>query len=365
MTDLSPPPPAPSDRVRYANWWSKVFCGDAFDRQFFIPVPPPALLRLALEAVEAWRYPASRLAHLKVERPVFIVGLPRSGTTMLYNLLCAHPEAAYINNSMNVYPRAMVTIDRLRVALRLNIQGERYLKDSVITDFGGPSELMSAWGRWTGRAAEDTNWEDHPLEVTEAMRAQAVEDFQRALFVRPGSRVVIAKNPVLQTDLLAIQELFPDARFVHIVRDGRQAANSLAKLYRLNNSQLLKIQHPLLRSIVPYPRLSQLSAWMEAYGPDSLDTTARVWDQSLALVRRTRPALRHFHELRYEDLLAAPEAQTRELLDFCGLPWPGEGASAFHEQLQGVGVIHHRNDYGDFERIERIAGEGLRAHGYL
>lgn len=353
-------------QVEYANWWSKVFCNDAFDRQFFIPVPPPAGVRLALEAVERVLYPPSRMAHLQVEKPVFIIGMPRSGTTMLYNLLCTHEQAAYITNCMNVYPRAMNTIDRLRQALRLNIRGERYLKDSVITDFGGPSELVTLWGRWTGRDGQEWDCEGHPVVPTEAMRAMAHEDLRRVLFAfGPQARRIFMKNPIIQTDLLPLQALFPDAHFVHIVRDGRMVANSLAKLYRLTHEQLDAIRHPLVKGIVPYPRLTKLKAWMEEFGPTSVETTARVYDETLKLVRRTAPQLTHFHELRYEDLLAAPEAETRRLFDFCDLPWPAADNARFAEALGQVGVIHHQNDYGDFARIEAIAEASMRDFGYL
>ena len=357
--------PSMSDTVEYANWWSRLLCHDAFDRQFFIPVPPPRAVTRGLEAIERVCFPARRLAGLRVEKPVFVVGLPRSGTTMLYNLLCSHEQAAYVTNSMNVYPSALIAIERLRVALKLDIRGERYLKDSVYTAFGGPSELMTLWGKWTGRRVEDLDWESHPVALTPAMRAQAHEDFARVLYAfGPQATRIISKNPVLQPELLTIQALFPDARFIHIVRDGRMVANSLVKLYRLNNQQLLKIRHPQLKTIVPYPKTRHLQGFMADHGPDTLACTSRVWADTLRLVDEVAPALDHFLEIRYEDLLAEPEAQTRRLFAFCDLPWPAADNRAFGQALAGVGTIHHENRYGDFDVVEAIAGEALARHGY-
>lgn len=354
-----------AESVTYANWWSRLLCNDAFDRQFFIPVPPPRAVSGTLEAAERLCFPRSKVAHLKVERPVFIVGMPRTGTTMLYNLLCTHEHAAYVTNSMNVYPNALNTIEWLRKTLHLDIKGERYLKDSVYTDFGGPSEMMTMWGKWTGRQVSDLDWESQPLAVTEAMTVQAHEDLQRVLYAfGPQARRVFAKNPVLQPEMLAMQTMFPDARFIHIIRDGRQVANSLSKLSRLNNQQLLKIQHPELKTIVSYPKTRYLKQYIEAFGLESLECTARVWRDTMDLVKRTAPSLNHFVEVRYEDLLASPREEMEKLFAFCDLPWPSDSNSAFQDAFSKVGRIHHTNQYGDYEVVERIAGDTLREYGY-
>jgi hypothetical protein len=351
--------------VEYANWWSRAFFHDAFDQQFFIPVPPPAWASRLLEATERLAFPASKVAHHLVEKPVFVIGLPRSGTTMLYNLLAAHEQAAYITNAMNSFPDAIGSIEWLRKALQLNVRGERFLKDSVVTEFGGPSEMQMFWGRWTGRDIVDLDWESNPVEVTDAMIARVHLDLKRVLHAfGPAARRIVIKNPVFQPEMPALQQMFPDARFIHIVRDGRMVANSLIKMYRRNNAQLERIRHPLMRSINPYPRTRTLSGIMAAYGPDTVEATAHVWQDSIQLVRRLAPTLNHLIEVRYEDLLADPHGETARLLEFCDLPWPSPSQSAFHEQLAGVGSIHHENRYGDFEVVERIAGETLAHYGY-
>ncbi|MBV9253816.1 MAG: sulfotransferase, partial [Actinobacteria bacterium] len=39
-----------------------------------------------------------------MEQPLFLVGAPRSGTSLLYKALCLHPDAAYISNWVNRFP---------------------------------------------------------------------------------------------------------------------------------------------------------------------------------------------------------------------------------------------------------------------
>lgn len=352
--------------ISYANWWSRLLFQQAFERQFVIPVPPPRWTSWALAAAERTFFPASRVGATRVEKPVFVIGLPRSGTTMLFNLLASHEQAAYFTNSMAAYPRSLVAIEKVRRGLRANVRGERYLGDSLYAELGGPAELMTFWGRWTGRGVDDLDWEGHPVTVTAALAARVQQDFQRAQYAfGPQARRMILKDPLLQPDLLAVQAIFPDARFIHIVRDPRMVANSLVKLQRLNNAQIQRIRHPELSHMVVYPRVGRLQEYLATYGEESIETTARVWADAIELVRQAAPKLPNFLELRYEDMVAAPETHARTLFDFCELPWPVEDNADFRRELAGVGHIHHENRYGDFEEVERAVGATMARFGYL
>src|SRR4051794_7280687 len=126
-------PSSAQPKVEYANWWSKALFAKSFDNQFTIPVPPGKGLIGSLKLLERTLLKAD-VSALKIDRPVFIVGLPRSGTSMLYNVLCAHERAAYVTNSMNSFPEAIIGIEWIRKKLHFNIRGERFLQDSVDTD---------------------------------------------------------------------------------------------------------------------------------------------------------------------------------------------------------------------------------------
>jgi hypothetical protein len=93
-----------------------------------------------------------------------------------------------------------------------------------------------------------------------------------------------------------------------------------------------------------------------------LRTTATVWDESIRFVDRVRPQLRHFHEVRYEDVLQNPVAQLDAIFAFCGLAEPR--GDAYRAQIAQVGVIQHENRYSGFDVVESIAGDSLRRHGY-
>jgi hypothetical protein len=354
---------------QYANWWSKLLFKKKFENQFFIPLPSSWIEEKVLKTIEKMKFNHD-LSAIAIDRPIFIVGLPRSGTSMLYNLLCAHEDAAYITNSINACPEAICTIEWLRKKYKLNASGERFLADSIETDFGSPSEPALLWGKWIGRDVDSLYWEEKRLvDFTPEKIQEITNDIRKILFCFGANinhpKRFICKYPVMQTELRMIQDLFPDAHFIHIVRDARPAANSLKKLYHLTNNQIKKIRHPWVTYIVPYPRVKSLKKLIEQYGDEDIRTTAHIWQDSIRLVHETAPELKYFMEIRYEDILANPLPSMKKLFEFCEMPYPISDNEKYQHEFDNVGVTHHKNNYKDYEIIEEIAKETLQKLGYL
>jgi len=355
-----------SEDVVYQNWWSKLLFKEKFEKQFFIPVPQSSLENALFKSIEKWKF-GGKFEHIQIIKPIFIIGLPRSGTTLLYNLLCAHDSSAFITNSINACPESICSIEWLRKKLNLNIRGERFLADSVSTDFGSPSEPATLWGKWFGRDAVSIVWNEQRIQDLPAEKVDEIKlDIRKIISCfGSGEKRFICKYPVIQTELRIVQDLFPDAKFVHIVRDSRQAANSLAKLYHLVNNQIKKINHPTIKYLIPYPRLSTLPGYIEKYGPESIETTARVWQDTVNLVHETARSLNCFYELKYEDLLKNPEIELKNLFRFCELEWPKKNNKNFQNEFEKIGKIHHKNEYSQFDLIEKITEPTLKKLGYL
>lgn len=355
-----------SGGVQYANWWSKVFFKESFDKQFTLPIPPPRVFSILLKGAEKVLSP-SNLDLIPIDRPIFIVGLPRSGTSMLYELLCAHERAAYVTNSINSAPETILAIEWLRKKLKLNIKGERFLADSIDTDFGSPSEPAMFWGKWIGRDVDSLYWPEKKLTDFTPEKIREIHDDVRKMILSFGGiqKRFICKYPVFQTELRMINALFPDAFFVHIIRDGRMVANSLVKLHRLMNDQIKKIKHPTVKYLVPYPRVKSLEDHIRRFGADDIRCTAHVWQDSIEAVRAVSRDLSHFVEIRYEDILKNSEQEILGLMDRLELQRPETGNTEFWERVKKVGVIHHKNQYGHFDVVEQIAGQTLRDLGYV
>jgi len=225
--------------------------------------------------------------------------------------------------------------------------------------------------KWMGRNIEDLNWEDHPIPKRTPAEIKVIMDDIARIQYTFGDRGVdatrkrfVCKYPVFQTEISTLQELFPDAHFIHIVRDGRMVANSLVKLNRLVNDQIKKIKHPMMNSLVPYPRVRNLEKYLKEWGAEDVRTTAHIWKDSIELVKNIAPTLKNFHEVRYEDLMKDPRGKMEALLKKLNLKIPATTDQAYQTEISSWGKMHHQNKYGEFQVIEEIAGDLLKSYGY-
>ena len=154
---------------------------------------------------------------------------------------------------------------------------------------------------------------------------------------RHGGRMVLAKWPDFAQHFDVLDEAFPQARFVHIIRDGRAVALSLRP----------KFERTLNRGRSSAPKAAQR------------DTGSRC---SRGL---TRPARSTYFEVRYEDFCEDVHGVIHAVLDHAGLD-----ADVFPFQRCPV-VLANRNgrhlssaSARELEVVGRIQGDVLSRHGY-
>ena len=230
-------------------------------------------------------------------RMVFIVGRGRSGTTLLRSILHSHPR-------ISVPPEALFILYLLRGFREGPWSGRR------VRQFTEQLFLEQRMRRWrldaAGLATRLASVEDPSFS---RLSAEVYEAYADAAGKTPG-RLLGDKNPLfaLFTDELA--QLFPDARFVHIVRD-----------YRDN---VLSYQN------VPFDLSS----------PAGLAYRWREYNASILRTARRLPD--RFHRLRFEDLTVEPQPTLDRLFAFLGLP-PEEWVPRSGKDETRPDVEWHRN----------------------
>ena len=170
-----------------------------------------------------------------------------------------------------------------------------------------------------------------------------------------GGRVFVSKYLTNNHYIPALTELFPSARFVSIVRDGRAVACSLSRVHW-------------------WP---DLTVWWyggtpgrwQAEGRDPWELCARHWVRELAVLEQglaAVPAAQRL-DIRYEALVAEPLATMRQLAAFAGL-------ADCREWMQELARLRYpnRNERAVSQldpqvrgRIEAVQGDDLRRLGYL
>lgn len=357
--------------MEFNNLASRLLLARFWKLQHLIPLDPPRSWMFFLRLLGKTVLRAD-VSDLQIRTPIFIIGTPRCGSTMLHGLLSCHEKTGYITNTMDLFrdPQVFYAVEWLRKTFDLNVRGERYLRDSIEVDAKSPSEGMRFWGEFLGRDPFELYWPERRAGEFSAEHIQKAMDYIRHVlycFDKTGDVSFLNKSPALVTELRVLQDLFPDARFVHLVRDGRMVANSMIKLYRRQVEQNERIHHPLFEDhpFIPYPRVAHLKDYIEQWGPEDLRTTAHVWNDCLNFVGDVKNELRAFHEVRFEDILVDPRGVVGGIMDFCGLGPMVEGKTQYEEKISRVGKIQHKNVYQGFEVVEEIAGDNLRRFGYL
>lgn len=285
--------------------------------------------------------------------PVFIVGAGRSGSTLLMELLAEHRSISWLSPISHRWP------DRTRLhRTALELAGAPLVGRWVKGRFG-PREAYNFWESYSPgfrRPHRDLVAGD----VTESRRAalRAAIDESRT----PGRPTLVAKLTGWPR-IGFLREIFPEARFVHLVRDGRAVAASYT---RMQVDHWWGWRGPENWRFGPLSPAYQ-ARW-DATGQSYLALAGIQWMLILDAVAAARPALPSstFLELRYEDLCADLPGQLRRLLDFASLPFEPafERALAAHK-------VSERNDKwrADFTPAQQamlteLLGEHLRERGY-
>jgi hypothetical protein len=142
--------------------------------------------------------------------PIFIIGAPRSGTTLLRNLLYSHPN--------------------------LFFRGETHFIPDYYRAFGDPQSPAQA--RRLARRIVNLDWMrrwEEPFDVDALARqpsyAGMIDCLFRQVAQKEGAGRWGDKTPQNVLHVSTLLEIFPKAQFIHIVRDGRDAALSLKKAH--------------------------------------------------------------------------------------------------------------------------------------
>ncbi|HYN99137.1 MAG TPA: sulfotransferase [Actinomycetota bacterium] len=260
--------------------------------------------------------PVGNPSPAKPEGPLFLVGAPRSGTTLVYKMLCLHPETAWISNWNRVAPgmRSLSALNRFAPLMPNARHRAWFGENSNAYVYGAgrglrqrlvpaPVEGEPLFRRAGLGEAEITSPADVPLESVEALR-KAFRAIQRY----SGGMYFVNKRVANNRRIPLLAEAFPTARFLEIVRDGRSVAQSLSTVDWWPNSRIW------WNGVTPLE-------W-EAEGRDPWELCARSWVEELKVTSRglSFVAPSKVMKVAYEDFVSQPRQLLEEIRLFAGLP---------------------------------------------
>jgi hypothetical protein len=242
---------------------------------------------------------------------LFNVGARRSGTFWLQRVITAHPEISAIPSETYLFSHGIAPLfERFHHAARASPR--------VASLYADRESLLDA-----------------TRDLCDAVLAPYLE---------PGSRYLAERTPWHVRFLSLIDQIYPDARVIHIVRDGRDVARSIAA---------------------------------QRWGPDNVAEAAEEWRSCIEAARAAHIPPARYHEVRYEQLLGKPVETIHSLFDWLDVSSDADvvaqaAAEARRERnvdtrgRPGVGSGKWRESWSpeELEAFVRVAGDLLEELGY-
>jgi hypothetical protein len=263
---------------------------------------------------------------------IFLVGMPRSGTKLLRDLLNHHEDVA-------IFPHETHFFRPLRKKFRSYGDIRNWQEFArLYSDIKDATFFRRMESKGSAISAED--WYRH-LQGSEF--CHLLQGLFSSFSQTTGCRIVGDKTPSYITELPMLGSCFPDAKFIHIVRDPRDYALSIRKAWR----------------------------------KDLMRATQR-WKQGIRKCRRDATECElEYLEVKYEELVLNPGETLRKTCEFLGISF-SESMLVFERPTENIGdargamsVVSNniqkwtsRLDTGEVEKLESIAGSLMVELGY-
>jgi hypothetical protein len=252
-----------------------------------------------------------------ITKPIFIVGTGRCGSTALHHALAMHEETAWLSQFCDAWPYKPHVNRWAMQVLSLPLV-QRYLRKLIY-----PVEAYRFWDHYYpgfSKSCRDLSKED-----TTPLSKRGLWYFTANILTARRHRLLVKTTGWPRTGFL--QEVFPDARFIHVYRDGRAVANSY-----LNVSWWSGWQGPTRW------QWGDLSAehrekW-ERYNHSFVVLAGLQWEILMSAYKKTRQNLPSncWLEIRYEDMCLDPVGTLKKVAEFSELMWSPQFLTTIQNQ---------------------------------
>jgi hypothetical protein len=288
---------------------------------------------------------------MTITKPIIIVGTGRCGSTVFHRLLATHPRVMWLSP----------VCDRTPTDPKWNRWAVSAMGNSILRRlFGGriqPSECYRFWDRHAfgfSTPCRDLVRADVTPRVKKRVRA-ALEP----MLTPTRNRLLIKITGWPRIGFL--NEIFEDAKFIHIVRDGRAVASSLLHVDFWRG--WLGPQGWRAGPLTPEDQ----AAW-EARNRSFTALAGLEWKIQMRAMQAARQTLdpKDFYEIKYEEFCEQPLQTYREVLEFTELP----ASRAFEQRIKAASIKSTSNRWRDDLTAEQQAElnsllrDDLRQYGY-
>jgi hypothetical protein len=291
------------------------------------------------------------MKNLIIDKPIFFVGAPRSGTTIIFEALSTHGDVAWFSNWLTKYPKRPILSLLSRISSINMLRGSKQISfDShILRKFmPHPDECYPVWKMLLGEKflfnylIGEISQENERIEVTKYIK--------KVMFYH-GKRRFAAKltGP---THIAFLNSIFPDAIFVHIIRDGRAVIQSL-----LNISFWEKgggFHKPWWTGGLSKEDI----AVSTRYKKNPAVLAAVQWRRIVYLARSESKKLNgnRYLEIKYENFISDPHGSIKKLVNHCSLKF----TSKMYRYINKIKYKDMNYKYKDFFVSREINDRNIR-----
>lgn len=284
-----------------------------------------------------------------LDRPLFVVGCGRSGTTLVYEMLCGHERLGWFSTYTDRWPGVpqLAMLSRPYSAMRQRGPVPRRLPM--------PSEGYRIWDRCCLQPIERRS---QPLFADDAHPTER-ERLTAAIFSHlrcQGRERFVNKNTRNARRVGWLTALLPAAKVIHVLREPRATVSSLLNV-------------AFWRDLRLHWRDNRSTAELLADGVAPEVLAAELWRNDVARARADGERLgsERYLEVRYEAFLSRPREQLERITGFAGL----ENTAVYRRFTDSFRIVDTGQSYrqhlsaDQVRTIDRITRPVAEPAGYV
>jgi len=288
-----------------------------------------------------------------IQKPIFIIGVPRTGTTLVHNILCNHEDLAWASDedlAKWLLPIEQFRINSLYKWLKTNNKKIPMSEEALfvfgkdlgdgLKHFGTPpkcSTKIPIEGEILWREIFGTDYiEDIPNDKKIKLTQEISNIIERQKKMR-----FVCKAPNNSFRLFAIQKTFPDAKFINVTRDPRSVVSSMLERHEKEGEFDIGMYEKTKKDVKfqSFDPIEKFS-WYYNEFTDAIEKFSTQNKNNLITIR-------------YEDLLQNQTKTIQNILDFCDLSLP--------VSIEDISSLIHQNSLDKWKKtlsqkdIEKIS----------
>ncbi|MFC1748171.1 sulfotransferase [Pseudomonadota bacterium] len=288
---------------------------------------------------------------------VFFVGTGRCGSSLIHEIISKHEDVGFISNIDDNLPYFDLK-GRWNNQLYRSLLGNKTTKGKLRF---APSEAYKLIARQVSPVYENSCRDLTESDVTPWLKQRFRDFFEQRAAIQGKS--IFTHKYTGWSRIGFFSSIFPEAKFIHIVRDGRAVANSWLQMPWWNG---YKGPENWLWGELTQPYLEE---WKE--GNCSFPLLAGIgWKLLLNSYATSAASLsdQQYMEIRLEDIVEQPRDSFEKLLSFSGLPWSNEFNTTFQRNIfSSKRKLAFQDELypQQLSEIESCLSIELKKHGYI